>query len=237
MSRLSVSFLSICKKIAVVIIFALLIMLAKYVLFSESRPASNSEEYLVQHGIKKGWENELIIRGVALKFPAGYPVNPYTDRDKNIVKGRADSVETSIDVNSDKFMPPKYASGTVQIRISDKGSEDSESLADYLKYTTKGAGSKVENLELNNYITAGRGGWANLILEPFDGTKTPMGGRIIFSCNGKSLSSPGGCRTSYQHSSGLLVEYFFSGYSLSRWKEINSQVVSFVDSITLRREI
>lgn len=65
------------------------------------KPIGNTEPYRAAHGVVPGRVNELRVKGVLLRFPASYRVEPQTADE--IVHGQADSV--SLDVDMSHLLP------------------------------------------------------------------------------------------------------------------------------------
>lgn len=202
-------------------------------LFSEKTPMTNSEEYLLAHGVVAGRTNELRVNGVLLRFPPAFLPQPYSEG--RPVRGQADAVTTHLDLGA-WFVPEQKARSEylalVRIELHAQGSEDIERNRRQFRQTDWKRVIERPELGLREYISErDLGGWGYRTYTPLDQTRvTPLGGPITYKCAGPPGAEPELCRAYFMHPQGLYVGYYLSRRLLPRWSEVHAEVLKTVNS-------
>lgn len=223
------------KKHVYIFLLICFLLLAGYIsmkLFAESKPMSNTEEYLKAHGYVEGQVNEIRLGRVLFRFPAGVKYSPHTNGE--IVKGQADSVETGI------FYPDHGANNSlknaVRINLHYGGVEDPkvwdmrEEQEEWRKIIQR---DDLDLVEYHRKRYDGAWGYITYVARS-NNDRTPRGSLIRYVCKGYPDGQIIECwADGYLHKSNVMIWYFINVENLKNWKAIHQEVTNFIDSIII----
>jgi hypothetical protein len=196
------------------------------------KPIANTEPYRAAHGVLPGRVTELRVKGVLLRFPASYRLEPQTS-DK-IVHGQADSVSLDVDMSHLLPMQANRPEGQRRVWIELGGGFHEDPQRDWAWLAGPNWKSIRERPDLGmREFTAARGlgGWGYIVYAGDDPRwRTPKGGPITFDCAGLRGEAPSQCRSGYQDPRGPYIAYHISSELLPYWRQVHVEVVRLVDS-------
>jgi hypothetical protein len=197
-----------------------------------SKPIGNTEPYRAAHGVVPGRVNELRVKGVLLRFPASYRVEPQTADE--IVHGQADSVSLEVDMSHLLPVSESRPAGNRRVWIELGANFYEDPQRNWAGLASRNWKSIHErpDLGMREFTAAGEfSGWGDIVYAGSDPRwRTPKGGPIIFNCVGLRGEAPSQCRTGYQDPRGPYIRYHIYSELLPHLRQVHAEVVRLVDS-------
>lgn len=140
------------------------------------------------------------------------------------------------------FSPPPVTlterDALVEVQLRAFGEELPQDWDASLNQTNWSSITKLPELNLTEYLrtSPNAASWGALTYVADFKERTPKGSLVVFQCTRDEKSgAPIDCKTSWQHELGPMVTYFQSGPLLPYWRQIRTDVRTFVDSIVVKK--